>query len=213
MVAALGVHQSQGTRLCLSGAKILAVTARGCVLAPLACSGLFTTTEERAEILGREGLQISLVKWSLWHLGYSCAHLIRAKWAWSSLAKKHFLLDLDSFRIWHRKWKKKNLNMVAVCLSVIYLIPCVSARWLAYWRDNWSLVCLMFKRIPICSLYQITWKNPTSSLSPLLGHYISSFCLPVRTKKPGHLKTMTKSRFHFISLFLQHSYNVPSFLP
>lgn len=103
MVAALGVHRSQGTRLCLSGAKILAVTARGCVLAPLAYSGLFTTTEERAEIPGREGPQISLVKWSLWHLGYSCAHLIRAKRARSSLAKKHFLLDLDSFLIWHIK--------------------------------------------------------------------------------------------------------------
>lgn len=55
MVAALGVHPSQGTSQSFSGAMLLAVSAPGCVLALLAFSGLFTTTEERAKIPSREG--------------------------------------------------------------------------------------------------------------------------------------------------------------
>lgn len=175
MVAALGVHRSQGTRLCLSGAKILAVTARGCVLAPLAYSGLFTTTEERAEIPSREGLQISLVKWSLWHLGYSCAHLIRAKRAWSSLAKKHFLLDLDSFLIWHIKWGEK--TSIGLRFAHQSFIKPLVSQW-----DDWhtdetidrhSVLCLSESQFVLC--IKSLGKNPHLLYHPSLCSTFSHF--------------------------------------
>lgn len=158
MVAALGVHRSQGTSLRFSGAKLLAVSAPGCVLALLAFFWAFLPLQRREQKSRAErGLQISLVKWSLWHLGYSCAHLIRARRAWSSLAKKCFLLDLCSFLIWHIKKGKKILNRVAFCPSVSLLNPLCLCLPGILTRENWLLAYLMFKRSPICALYQVTW--------------------------------------------------------
>lgn len=49
MVAALGVRRSQGTSPRFSGAKILAASAPGCVLAPLAFFGAFLPLQKREE--------------------------------------------------------------------------------------------------------------------------------------------------------------------
>ena len=142
MVAALGVHRSQDTSRGFSGAKPLAVSAPGCVLALLAFLGLFTTTEERREILGWEGLLISLVKWSPWHFGYSCAHLISVRQAWSTLAKKCCLLDLSGFFIWHiKKEKKFSIDLQVAYQSAIKSPMSVQAHW---HTDKKELIAALF---------------------------------------------------------------------
>lgn len=201
MVAALGVRRSQGTRLCLSGAKILAVTARGCVLAPLAYSGLFTTTEEGAEIPGREGLQISLVKWSLWHLGYSCAHLIRAKRAWSSLAKK--ALSLRSWQLSHltHKMEGGGTSIGLQFAHQSFIKPPVSRR------DDWhtdetidrrSVLCLSESQFVLC--IKSLGKKPTSSPSPLLVQHILSFLPPSQNKEVWTFENHIEISFPFFFL-------------
>lgn len=146
MAAALGVRRSQGASPRFSGAKISAASAPGCVLAPLAFfrpSLPLQKGEAKSWVDG--GLQISPVKWSLWHLGYSCARLIRARRARSSLAKECLLLDLGSFphltheteqREGEREGKKKKKSRWSCSLLISRRLSppwCVSA--LAYRRD------------------------------------------------------------------------------